>query len=192
MATSSVPPSKLDVKDDKNTNNIIINLNVGGNKYTTYLSTLLSDNSTMLAKMFSGKYKLNQDREGYYVIDRDGKSFQYILNYLRDNDLSIFNGIPINVCEQLIKEADFYGFDKIKIKLLEIEKNYYKNELGKKGSTVDTKYEYTSTWTYAVDRFDSSSINILNKGYEPIGIPIIKKSGGANIYLWYFRRPIKS
>lgn len=59
----------------------------------------------MLAAMFSGRHHLDKDLDGNYFIDRDGTYFQYILSFLRDeNDLP-----PVNVCEQVLKDAMFYG-----------------------------------------------------------------------------------
>ena len=37
----------------------------------------------MLKAMFSGRLDVVKDRHDYYLIDRDGKYFGYILNYLR-------------------------------------------------------------------------------------------------------------
>jgi hypothetical protein len=61
----------------------IINLNIGGKLYATTLETLRKDSNSMLYAMFSGLYKVTKDGNGAYFIDRDGKYFRYILNYLR-------------------------------------------------------------------------------------------------------------
>ena len=42
----------------------IIRLNVGGILFTTSLDTLLSDEDSMLALMFSGRYNVEKDDEG--------------------------------------------------------------------------------------------------------------------------------
>jgi predicted nucleic acid-binding Zn-ribbon protein len=49
----------------------VVTLNVGGQTYTTSLQTLVKEES-MLAAMFSGRYKLTPDKDGNYFIDRDG------------------------------------------------------------------------------------------------------------------------
>jgi uracil-DNA glycosylase len=41
----------------------------------------------MLAAMFSGRHHIERDEKGRYFIDRDGKLFNYILNYLRNKEL---------------------------------------------------------------------------------------------------------
>lgn len=62
-----------------------IQLDIGGHKYTTSLSTLQKDSHSMLAAMFSGRHKLVTESDGSYFLDRDGTHFRYILNYLRDD-----------------------------------------------------------------------------------------------------------
>lgn len=84
-----------------------IKLNVGGKIYKTTLDTLRKDPHSMLCAMFSGKFDLKADEEdGAYFIDRDGKLFRYILNFLRDGELLLPNDRSLR--EQLLKEAEFY------------------------------------------------------------------------------------
>ena len=47
----------------------IINLNIGGRKFTTNLSTLTKDPNSMLAAMFSGRHPIlkNQDGRWWYI-----------------------------------------------------------------------------------------------------------------------------
>ncbi|PFX30109.1 BTB/POZ domain-containing protein KCTD21 [Stylophora pistillata] len=85
----------------------LIKLNVGGKIYKTTLDTLRKDRDSVLCAMFSGRFELKADPEdGAYFIDRDGKLFRYILNYLRDGDLLYPDDQTVR--EQLLKEAKFY------------------------------------------------------------------------------------
>ena len=61
-----------------------VELDVGGQRYCTSLATLRSKPGCMLSAMFSGRYALNEEADGSVFIDRDGKSFGYGLEYLRD------------------------------------------------------------------------------------------------------------
>ncbi|GFR52703.1 hypothetical protein Agub_g15332 [Astrephomene gubernaculifera] len=62
-----------------------VTLNVGGLKFTTSVNTLRNaPNPSLFNAMFSGRHKLTKDEEGCYFIDRDGRHFHDILNYLRD------------------------------------------------------------------------------------------------------------
>ncbi|CAE8618729.1 unnamed protein product, partial [Polarella glacialis] len=67
----------------------IVHLNVGGQRLMTTLGTLRSDPESMLGRMFSGEQPVLRDVDGCFVIDRDGRHFHYILNYLRDGSVPI-------------------------------------------------------------------------------------------------------
>jgi len=62
----------------------IIQLDVGGHKFTTSLPTLTSVPDTYLAALFSGRHPLAPNAYGTFFIDRCGAHFEHILNYLRD------------------------------------------------------------------------------------------------------------
>lgn len=84
----------------------LVYLNVGGKKFCTSNDTLTRlEPDSLLATMFSGRHILSQDREGYTFIDRDGKYFGYILNWLRDGDVPILEDRKY---PQLLKEAQYF------------------------------------------------------------------------------------
>lgn len=61
-----------------------VTLNVGGNLFTTSVMTLRNSPSPSLFNaMFSGRHSLKPDEKGAYFVDRDGRHFHDILNYLR-------------------------------------------------------------------------------------------------------------
>ena len=57
----------------------------------------------MLAVMFSGRHEITRDENGRFFVDRDGKYFRYILNFIRSNDLP-----PDSVTLEVLKEAEFF------------------------------------------------------------------------------------
>jgi len=63
----------------------ILNINVGGKKYTVRRMDLLADPRSRLAEWFKpGTVKpIATDKGGNYYLDRDPKSFRHILGYLR-------------------------------------------------------------------------------------------------------------
>ena len=65
--------------------NDIIQLNVGGQKFTTTRSTLRQVNGSLLATMFSEsmEHVLKHDQDGAIVLDFNPEHFSSILNYLR-------------------------------------------------------------------------------------------------------------
>ncbi|NXM78016.1 KCD14 protein, partial [Serilophus lunatus] len=90
----------------------IVELNVGGEMYTTTLSTLKKHPGSKLAEMFTGQPKLRTDSEGRFFIDRPGTYFKYILEYLRSNQ------VPTQCIQDVYKEALFYDIEPL-IKQLE-------------------------------------------------------------------------
>jgi BTB/POZ domain-containing adapter for CUL3-mediated RhoA degradation protein len=64
----------------------------------------------MLAAMFSGSYHAVYDENGAVFIDRDGKHFGKILNYLRSG--SVAAASP-EECAELQKEAEFFGLTEL-------------------------------------------------------------------------------
>ena len=87
----------------------MVYLDVGGLKYTTTMATLRAEKGSMLEAMFSGQYPIKKQSDGTVFIDRDGRHFHYILNYLRGS-VTALEDLPLQeiVLKELIKEADFY------------------------------------------------------------------------------------
>jgi hypothetical protein len=75
-------------KDSKGSVNEIIKICVGGQDFKTTRGTLMSDQNSMLAKMFEsdvlGRVPAVKDPDsGAYFIDRSARYFESILNFLR-------------------------------------------------------------------------------------------------------------
>jgi len=82
-----------------------ITVNVGGTRYQTTLATLTRVEGSMLGA-------LSESFEGdahELFLDRDGPSFRYILNYLRDPFATPLLPRDRTERDQLRREADFYG-----------------------------------------------------------------------------------
>jgi len=65
----------------------VVQLNVGGHLFSTFLSTLRRHPESRLAEMFSGQQapRLRTDSAGRYFIDRDGAHFGAVLDFLRSD-----------------------------------------------------------------------------------------------------------
>ncbi|XP_038615150.1 BTB/POZ domain-containing adapter for CUL3-mediated RhoA degradation protein 2 [Tachyglossus aculeatus] len=85
--------------------NKYVQLNVGGSLYYTTVR-VLTQHDTMLKAMFSGRMEVLTDKEGWILIDRCGKHFGAILNYLRDDTVAL----PPSRQEvrELMAEAKYY------------------------------------------------------------------------------------
>jgi BTB/POZ domain-containing adapter for CUL3-mediated RhoA degradation protein len=65
-----------------------VKLNVGGALFYTTIGTL-TKHDNMLRAMFSGRLEVLTDSEGWILIDRCGKHFGNILNFLRDGNIPL-------------------------------------------------------------------------------------------------------
>merc|ERR1712179_39208 len=65
-----------------------VKLNVGGSLHYTTIGTL-TKHDNMLRAMFSGRMEVLTDAEGWILIDRCGKHFGTILNFLRDGNVPL-------------------------------------------------------------------------------------------------------
>ena len=81
-----------------------ITVNVGGTVYTTTLATLTRVEGSMLGALAEA---LSDDE--VLFIDRDGPSFRYVLNYLRDPFAKPLLPRDPTERDQLAREVDFYG-----------------------------------------------------------------------------------
>lgn len=82
-----------------------VKLNVGGSLHYTTIGTL-TKHDTMLRAMFSGRMEVLTDSEGWILIDRCGKHFGSILNYLRDGSTSLPDSPK--AAAELLAEAKYY------------------------------------------------------------------------------------
>lgn len=92
-----------------------VELNVGGVRYTTSLSTLTKEEGSLLQAMFRGQHSITPDTDGSYFIDRDGTNFRYVLNFLRDGPASLHNmaGTDQRLLSELRVEAEHYQLSKM-------------------------------------------------------------------------------
>ena len=100
--------------------NSVLKLNVGGKQFVTTQGTLLSDQNSMLARMFStdtnGRIPATQDASGSFFIDRCPKYFGVILNFLRSGKLENVTNVDLKF---LRNEAEYFSIQgKIKAKLI--------------------------------------------------------------------------
>lgn len=84
-----------------------VHIDVGGTIYTSSLETLTKFSDSRLAKMFNGQIAIVLDSlKQHYFIDRDGRMFRHVLNFVRNARLLLpddFADIDL-----LLEEAKFY------------------------------------------------------------------------------------
>jgi hypothetical protein len=139
-------------------------LSVGGHRYTTTVATLRNAPApSLFSAMFSGRHTLHTDDTGAYFIDRDGRHFHDVLNYLRDGTLSYH---PIEAGDfkyllELRSEAEFYGL----IGLVDLIDRYpYAVTTVHRASTINTE----DSWVYE-DGSDEIVVSV-NKPCQLLGV----------------------
>jgi hypothetical protein len=89
----------------------LVEVNVGGTVFVTFVSTLTKHPSSMLATMFSGRHPMARDRLGRPFVDRSPKMFALVLEYLRTD---MFPAKLLKAAELPFFEAeiDFFGLER--------------------------------------------------------------------------------
>ncbi|XP_053314663.1 BTB/POZ domain-containing protein KCTD3 [Spea bombifrons] len=92
----------------------IIQLNVGGTRFSTSRQTLMWIPDSFFSSLLSGRISTLRDETGAIFIDRDPTAFAPILNFLRTKELDL-RGVSLNVLQH---EAEFYGITPLVRRLL--------------------------------------------------------------------------
>jgi hypothetical protein len=103
----------------------VITLNVGGVIYVTTKSTLRKFRPTMLSSMFSGRHRLVQDKDGHFFLDRNGRAFTHVLNFLRNGQLPL---VSIEMLHELKIESDFFAIETLSRLLMDRIKEFTKRQ----------------------------------------------------------------
>mmetsp|Transcript_8685 Transcript_8685/g.11646 ORF Transcript_8685/g.11646 Transcript_8685/m.11646 type:complete len:264 (+) Transcript_8685:36-827(+) len=94
----------------KLTTKTTVQFNVGGKKYEVSRSMLGQHSDTMLARMASGTWQ--RDTESCLFVERDGGRFQYVLDYMRDGEVTLPAAGSVTK-ESLLKELVYFGFSNV-------------------------------------------------------------------------------
>nr|XP_054770437.1 uncharacterized protein LOC129278256 [Lytechinus pictus] len=93
--------------------NTYIGLNVGGEIYKTSRTTLTKYPNSFFSLLLEGSIPSTKDNQGNYLIDRDGRIFRHILNFLRSGELlTLPEGFKD--FKLLESEADFFLLEDLK------------------------------------------------------------------------------
>jgi len=90
----------------------IVRLNIGGREFITTSQTLLDGphsppkECNFFHALINGKTGTARLQGDAFFIDRDGKYFETILEYLRTGDVVIPDGLAVS---SVVREAEFYG-----------------------------------------------------------------------------------
>lgn len=155
------------VRDQQIKNSKKIKLNVGGQKFVTTLTSLTLWKDSMLASMFSGRYTLEKDEDGCYFIDRSGKLFSYILDYLRSGYLSA--EVTGGLLEDIEKEATYFQLSNL-VGIAQAKLNAT-NKPNKNTSASDKKKSDYFVWANNPNNHVKANLEIssyVGQGHLPI------------------------
>lgn len=136
-----------------------VTLDVGGEKFVTYKSTLVK--ADYFANLFKHNFKLDE----VVFVDRNPKMFHMILEFLRIGApawMSIYTDLSYETIKMLLCEVDFYAM----VNLKQILENRRKSEILKEDETV--RYVF---------RFDALKIT-----------KFLREFGRYKIISWYKHR----
>ncbi|KAI3443384.1 hypothetical protein Pfo_000049 [Paulownia fortunei] len=123
--------------NNSNASSSMLRLNIGGKKFCTTIDTLTQrEPDSMLAAMFSGRHTVCPDSDkGYVFVDRDGKHFRHILNWLRDG---VVPTLKDSEYSELLREAEYFQLlgliDGIKASLIKRKED---EEMGTELTRID-------------------------------------------------------
>ncbi|KAG9479588.1 BTB/POZ domain-containing protein KCTD8 [Eleutherodactylus coqui] len=131
----------------------VVELNVGGQVYVTKYSTLTSVPDSTLYSMFSRNNvkELPRDNRSRFFIDRDGFLFRYVLDYLRDKQLSLPDHFPEK--ERLLREAEYFQLsDLVKLLTPKVTKQSSLNDEGCQSDLEENSQSSDLIRTAALDK----------------------------------------
>jgi hypothetical protein len=83
----------------------IVRLNIGGHRFMTTAGTLRSDGENFFTALLSGRLPAALDETGAYFVDRNGRYFEPILDFLRTGEIAV----PLEAPWRLVRaEAEFF------------------------------------------------------------------------------------
>jgi len=105
-------PEEEDGNETNDTLKDPIILNVGGEHFSTSLATLRAKNGTYLEKMFRKEANTTSSPDGSYFIDREPSTFEYVLEYLRTDDMLVKSGDE-SVRMQVLGDAEYFQLPEV-------------------------------------------------------------------------------
>jgi len=88
-----------------------VKLDIGGRYYSSTFETLTSIPDSLLARIVTGDVPAERTSDGRIFIDRDGRHFRYVLNFLRDPENFSVRIKDKAVLEEVKREAQFFGVE---------------------------------------------------------------------------------
>lgn len=141
-----------------------VKLNIGGYLYTTSIDTLTREDN-MLRAMLMGRLDICCDSEGFVIIDRCGRHFEFLLNCLREDDACgvdmFLDTKDLVELHDILKEAKFYCIQSV---VAAIEQ---KIESKKSAASLAINEPYFGTSVVSMVTSKNELTQILNSSDKP-------------------------
>ena len=85
-------------------------LNVGGLKFEVERSLIENYSDTMLARLISSRWNQNPEEGSEIFIGRNGRRFEFVLDYMRDRKIQLPSSVPK---QAILQELQYFGFENI-------------------------------------------------------------------------------
>ena len=105
---SELAQEVADMQQVHNAQRSRVELDIGGTRHVTSVSTLRSRPGSMLDAMFSGRHAVIEEEDGSVFLDRDGSAFGHVLAYLRDGVVAAGCEDDVRLLGRLKRDFDFY------------------------------------------------------------------------------------
>ena len=150
-----------------------VELDIGGTRYVTSVSTLRSRPGSMLDALFSGRHTVIEEEDGSVFIDRDGSAFGHVLAYLRDGVVAAGCEDDARLLGRLKRDFDFYCLELVEERTMVLAVGGFDPS----NNTVSTMERYDrqqDSWTAAASmrqaRSDFGSCMIAGELYVTGGL----------------------
>eukprot|EP01129_Flabellula_baltica_P012318 TRINITY_DN5545_c0_g1_i1.p1 TRINITY_DN5545_c0_g1~~TRINITY_DN5545_c0_g1_i1.p1 ORF type:complete len:223 (-),score=64.37 TRINITY_DN5545_c0_g1_i1:409-1077(-) len=110
---------KLRLKNLKYRENRTVTLNVRGHRFTTKIHTIVNGApDSLLSMLFAEEFGVELDENNEVYIDREGRYFHFIMEFIRDGFVLMPNDRDIHL--KVAREAKFYGLENM-LKILKVQ-----------------------------------------------------------------------
>ncbi|KAL3932492.1 MAG: hypothetical protein SGARI_003947, partial [Bacillariaceae sp.] len=94
---------------------------IGGTMYTVSRSLLEQHPNTMLCSYASKRWKNDEEEDTPLFIDRNGRRFEFVLDYMRDGKVTLpkYQGVVSKA--SLLADLEYFGFQDVNPESIEIE-----------------------------------------------------------------------
>lgn len=156
-----------------------VRFDVGHYLYICHRNTLQKFENSALAKYIAPEFDKRKSGNDYVVIDRDGKHFGAILNFMRDQtslDLSQWNDHDLT---DLMREADYYC-------LSELVESCEREFVQRDNDTSDTEKQYVIPPNYKIEIVLGISVGreLLRSSKKPTIVISYQNTRKYNIDSW--------